>query len=139
MEKGQIMFYDILAGIFYFLHRAGNELGSRTDLHKKIYKLKQNNDFSLLDIFHFSTDGIFPVSDEIENSLFSLHLSNIIFFRNPYYAFIGLEQESVDTIKRDIFKNKLSKNEIEQLRKIAIAYNKLSGEIDVPTISGTSR
>ncbi len=122
MKKEQIMSHDVLAGIFYFLHKTGKALGSRTDLHENIYNLQQNDEFSLLRDFNFSTDGIFPVSNEIEDSLFSLLLSNMIYFRNPSYVEIELMEESEKVIKRDIFDNKFSQKEINQMEKIATAY-----------------
>jgi hypothetical protein len=122
MKKEQIMYHDVLAGIFYFLHKRGKALGSRTDLHENIYNLQQNDKFSLLRDFNFSTDGIFPVSNEIEDSLFSLLLSNMIYFKNPHYVEIELGEESEKAIKRDIFDNKFSQKEINQMEKIAIAY-----------------
>ena len=122
MKKEQIMFHDVLAGIFYFLHKTGKALGSRTDLHENIYNLQQKDEFSLLRDFNFSTDGIFPVSNEIEDSLFSLLLSNMIYFKNPSYVEIELMEESEKAIKRDIFDNKFSQKEINQMEKIAIAY-----------------
>lgn len=134
MKKATIMCHDVLAGIFYFLNKKGKTFGSRIDLHEKIYNLKRNYGFSLLRDFNFSTDGILPVSDEIGDSLFSLRVSNMIYFKNPG---IELNEKSKKVIEREIFSKKFSKEDLNQLEKIAKEYKELHGEINVPAGSNT--
>lgn len=122
MEKELKMPYDVLAGIFYYLNKENKKFGTKFDLHKKIYNLKQNQKYDLLEVFDFSTDGMFPVSGEIEDSLYSLRLSHMITFINPYYVQIELKKKSEKVIKENVLNNIFSKDEIKELKEIAKQY-----------------
>jgi len=129
------MCHDILAGIFYYLKEKNVELESRSLLHETIFELKNTGKFSLLDDFNFSTDSIFPISDEIEDSLFSLQLSHMIYFKNPKYVKIELRDESRPVIEERIFNQKFSPQDNMQIVEIADAFKKLFGANDVPKSS----
>lgn len=130
MIKEKILSHDIIAGILYYLPESCNVFGTRNEIHEIIFNLQEKG-YSLLKNFNFSTQGICPVSDELENALFGLLLIRIISYKNPNYYRLEINKNSIKLIKEKILDKKFKKAEIEQLQEIAKEYAmQQRGEID---------
>jgi len=134
MKNELILCSDIFAGFIYYLSKNDHKVfGSRNDVHKIIFDLRKEKKFNLLERFQFSTKGICPVSEEVENSLFSLLLTRIISYKNPYYREFEFIENSRGVIEEKIIK-KFDEKQIEELQEIAKEYGKKCGETNAAVI-----
>ena len=100
-------------------------IGNRREIHEVIFELQK--EYPILGSFVFSTKGISPVSQNLEETLFGLLLINIIFYTNPNYQKLAINEDAKVYIKKNMLKC-FDGEEIKKLKKISEEFNKKISE-----------
>jgi hypothetical protein len=96
-------------------------IGNRREIHETMFELQKK--YPILKSFVFSTKGISPVSQKLEETLFGLLLINIIFYTNPSYQKLAINENAKVYIKKNMLKC-FDDGEMEQLKEISEEFNK---------------
>lgn len=113
---------NIIAGLLSYLPTdVYSIIGNRREIHEAIFELQKK--YPILGSFVFSTKGISPVSKKLEETLFGLLLINIIFYTNPSYQKLAINEDAKVYIRKNMLKC-FDGEEIGQLKKISEEFNK---------------